>query len=99
MNNRGEAVESAKREVVEAIVEADLPRLREARERIRHIPDEVVDEQSIQLARAATHILENDTGFAAECQEADPFRPAFVVLVHGRAMWRCQHEPPHEWPV
>ncbi len=46
-----------------------------------------------------TRVLENNTGLAGECQEEDPFAPAYLVIRGGVALWRCQHNPSHEVPA
>lgn len=47
----------------------------------------------------ADRVLTTDFTGAGECQEEDPFAPAYIVMVGRRAYWRCQHDPSHDLPA
>lgn len=95
-----ERLKGASEVFLEAVNENDREKLRDARDVLTAISDQA-DGEAADLAAVATRLLERDTaavGFG-ECQEADPFAPAYIVIVDGRAFWRCQHDPSHDVPA
>lgn len=84
----------------EAVDENDREKLRDTRDVLTEI-SERADDEAARLAEVATRLLESNASSvgAGECQEADPFAPAYIVIVNGRAFWRCQHHPSHDIPA
>ena len=62
--------------------------------------EEAFAEPARELASAAQRVAEGDAVGAGECQEQDPFAPAYIVIENGHALWRCQHKPKsHDVPA
>jgi hypothetical protein len=96
----GREFEAAAEDFRQAVDDNDREKLRDTREVLTAISQRA-DDEAAELAAAAKRLLESDAASmgAGECQEADPFAPAYIVIVEGKAVWRCQHNPPHNVPA